>query len=146
MSDAAREKVLRDYIALYEKLPTADLGQLERLVTPDVRFKDPFNDLHGIENLRAILTKTLEDVGEPSFTVDGIWRSEEEATVILRWRFSGKVPVLKSWQVVGLTHLGFAPDGRICSHVDYWDAAEGFYARLPVIGSILRWIAKRLAV
>ena len=35
---------------------------------------------------------------------------------------------------------------KTSDNIDYWDAAEGFYGRLPVIGSILRRIAKRLAI
>ena len=146
MTAAPHAPTLDAYIALYENLAEADLGGLDALVTPDVRFKDPFNDLRGVEPLRKLLVKTLEDVAEPHFEVEGVWRRDADATVILMWRFSGRVPVLNKWEVRGLSHIGFAPDGRIASHIDYWDAAEGFYARLPLLGAIVRRVGRRLSI
>ena len=138
--------VLADYIAIYENLGDADLAQLEKLVTSDIRFKDPFNDIQGVEALRRLLRKTLDDIEEPSFKVLGIWHRSDDGTVLLKWRFSGRVPVLKQWQVEGISEIRFNSNGLISGHIDYWDAAEFFYARLPVIGPILRRIGRRLSI
>jgi steroid delta-isomerase len=46
--------------------------------------------------------------------------------------------------VHGATHLRFAPDGRIRSHRDYWDAAGELYAKLPVLGVLMRMVQRRL--
>ena len=46
--------------------------------------------------------------------------------------------------VPGMTHLRFDGDGKITSHRDLFDAAEGFYEALPVIGGVLRAIKRRL--
>jgi hypothetical protein len=45
----------------------------------------------------------------------------------------------------GATHLRFAPDGRIAYHRDYWDAANELYAKLPLIGPVMRWLRRKLA-
>jgi hypothetical protein len=45
----------------------------------------------------------------------------------------------------GVTHLCFDTDGLVCLHRDYWDPAEELYERLPIIGSLMRWLKKRLA-
>jgi len=37
----------------------------------------------------------------------------------------------------------FAPDGRIAMHRDYWDAAEELYEKLPLLGSLMRWLRRR---
>jgi hypothetical protein len=34
-------------------------------------------------------------------------------------------------------------EGRITLHRDYWDAAEELYEKLPLIGSLMRWLKKR---
>jgi steroid delta-isomerase len=31
------------------------------------------------------------------------------------------------------------------SHRDYWDAAGELYEQLPVIGSLMRWLKRRIA-
>jgi hypothetical protein len=28
-------------------------------------------------------------------------------------------------------------------HRDYWDAAEELYEKLPVVGSVMRWLKRR---
>jgi hypothetical protein len=32
---------------------------------------------------------------------------------------------------------------RVAVHRDYWDAAEELYEKLPVVGSLMRWLKKR---
>ena len=43
----------------------------------------------------------------------------------------------------GATHLVLGPDGRIVRHRDYWDAAEELYEKLPLLGTLMRWIRRR---
>ena len=45
--------------------------------------------------------------------------------------------------ILGATHLVFTPQGQISLHRDYWDAAEELYEKLPVVGSLMRWLKKR---
>jgi len=32
---------------------------------------------------------------------------------------------------------------RVAVHRDYWDAAEELYEKLPVLGSLMRWLKRR---
>jgi hypothetical protein len=34
----------------------------------------------------------------------------------------------------------------VVEHIDYWDAAEQIYERLPVLGNVLRPIRERLGL
>ncbi len=34
-------------------------------------------------------------------------------------------------------------DGRIQRHRDYWDTAEEVYAKLPVLGALVRWLRRK---
>jgi hypothetical protein len=43
----------------------------------------------------------------------------------------------------GASHLVFSPSGQIVLHRDYWDAAEELYEKLPVVGSVMRWLKKQ---
>ena len=45
--------------------------------------------------------------------------------------------------VRGASHLKFAADGRINFHRDYWDAAEELYEKLPLVGSLMRWLKRQ---
>ena len=46
-------------------------------------------------------------------------------------------------KIAGATHLVFDAKGRIELHRDYWDAAEELYEKLPVVGSLMRWLKRR---
>jgi hypothetical protein len=45
--------------------------------------------------------------------------------------------------VRGGSHLKLAADGRISLHRDYWDVAEELYEKLPVVGSLMRWLKRQ---
>ncbi len=45
----------------------------------------------------------------------------------------------------GVSHLRFAPDGKINYHRDYWDAAEELYMKLPLLGGLLRYLRSAFA-
>jgi len=46
--------------------------------------------------------------------------------------------------VPGVTHLRFGADGTITHHRDLFDAAGGVYETLPVVGTMLRAIKRRM--
>jgi hypothetical protein len=43
----------------------------------------------------------------------------------------------------GGSHLVFSEQGLVTLHRDYWDAAEELYEKLPLVGSLMRWLKKR---
>jgi hypothetical protein len=43
---------------------------------------------------------------------------------------------------IGITHLRFDSDGRIVLHQDFWDASEGLYQHVPVLGSVIHRIRR----
>jgi len=46
--------------------------------------------------------------------------------------------------VRGASHLQLAQDGRIAVHRDYWDVAEELYEKLPLLGTLMRWLKRRV--
>ena len=134
----------QSYIRMFENLSTETIAGMDAFVCPDVKFKDPFNDIAGIEKFRTLLDKTLGDVMEPSFDVTH--RAWDGDVLFLRWTFQGRVKVLGDWVITGMSEIRFDAQGRVCEHIDHWDAAEQFYEKLPVIRVLLRVIKRRLRV
>jgi hypothetical protein len=132
------------YIRFYETMTPESLARLTELVTPEIHFVDPFNDVTGIEPMRRILAKMFADLAEPRFAVTHrAWGGD---VCFLRWRFTarGKNGGAE-WVIEGMSELRFAADGKVASHVDYWDSGRQFYEKLPLLGSVLRLIRRRLA-
>ena len=44
--------------------------------------------------------------------------------------------------VRGASHLRFDAAGKVVLHHDYWDAAEELYAKLPVLGGLMRYLQR----
>ena len=131
------------YIRFYETMTPESLARLPELVTPDVHFVDPFNDITGIAPLRRILAKMFEDLREPRFVVTH--RALSGAVCFLRWEFAAQSRSGEAWKITGMSELRFAPDGKVAIHIDHWDSGKQFYEKLPVIGAVLRLIRRRLA-
>ena len=51
---------VQQYVELFENLTPDNVIQFESLVTPDVRFADPFNDVRGFSKMWEILTDMFE--------------------------------------------------------------------------------------
>jgi steroid delta-isomerase len=131
------------WIALFTELDRAEVpstGRLAEIASEGVRFRDPFNDLRGVESLRRLLLHTKERLPGAQFRVwDTAWSG---STAYLKWRMTARVRLLGDWRVEGMSEVRFGPDGRVEEHLDYWDAAGQFYGRLPLIGPLLRLLAR----
>jgi steroid delta-isomerase len=128
-------------IAWFESLTPQSVNRVDDYYVPDAYFKDPFNEVRGVEPIRRIFAHMFDQVGDPRFSVTGRWTGEDG--VVLAWdfafRFGGRARVVR-----GLSHLRFAPDGRIAWHRDYWDAAGELYESVPVLGALMRLLRRRL--
>ena len=142
---AAPDHPAAAYVAFYEALSPETVSGIEAVVHDDVRFKDPFSDVRGVQTYKKILEDMFLAAPDIKFTVHHCAYDGE--VCFLRWTSRGTVKKLGSdpWVVEGMSELKFAPDGRVLSHIDHWDAATQFYMRIPVIGRILRLIQRRVA-
>lgn len=129
-------------VAFYENLRPDTVGELRRLYAPDAWFKDPFNEVVGHEAIERIFQHMFEQVGRPRFEV--VRCVGEGREVALEWVFRfdrGARPC----SVRGASVLIFDDTGRVCSHRDYWDAAEELYEKLPLLGLLMRVLRRRLS-
>lgn len=130
---------LDDYVAFFERITLDRLGELDALVTPDVRFKDPFNDVRGVDNMRRALALAFEH-GTPRFEV--IDRARGHHAAYLLWRYTHG----PDFSLEGMSEIRLAPDGRIAEHIDHWDSGTQFYARIPVLGWLIGRVRSRFRI
>jgi steroid delta-isomerase len=131
-------------VVFFETLSPKSVERFGQFYTEDAYFKDPFNEVRGLAAIQQIFAHMYVALHEPRFVVTG--RIVEGEQVFLSWDFHFRFRNFKSDQpqtIRGATHLRLAPDGRIRSHRDYWDAAEELYEKLPVVGGLMRWLKKR---
>lgn len=134
---------LADIVQWFETLTPTSLDRITDIYAADAQFKDPFNTLNGIDRIRQVYAHMFATLDQPRFVVEQEIAQGEQAFLVWRFEFrrQGRAMVIR-----GGTHLVCDCTGRITCHRDYWDAAEELYEHLPVIGSVLRWIKRRLAI
>lgn len=144
------DPALAAYCEFFERLSPADLDRLGERFTDDARFADPFNDVRGLAAVRAVFARMFERCIDVRFEVHEAFRDGEVALLHWTMRFrpapsaSGGAPGAE-WTLHGMSRVRFAADGRVVEHVDHWDTGGQLYARLPLLGPLIRWLQRRLA-
>jgi ketosteroid isomerase-like protein len=130
-------------IGFFESLAPADLPRLADLYTADAFFKDPFNEVRGVAAIQRIFGHMFEALETPRFVVRDVIVQGDQC--FLSWDFVFRMKRFSRDEqcIRGGSHLLLAEDGRIKSHRDYWDAAEELYEKLPLVGSLMRWLKRR---
>lgn len=129
-------------VHFYEHLAPADLDRLGEIYTAQASFKDPFNDVRGLPAIRAVFAHMFAALQDPRFEVLHVAGQDCRCALVWRFRFGLRGRAL---EVEGATWLDFDTDGRVLRHRDYWDAAEELYAKLPLLGVLMRWLQRKLA-
>jgi steroid Delta-isomerase len=127
----------------FESLSPTALQRMDEIYAADARFKDPFNDVAGIQAIRAIFEGMYRQVDHPRFVVTRAFCQADDAFLAWDFRFFFKGDKTREQTIRGSTHILFNTDGRVALHRDYWDAAEELYEKLPLLGSLMRWLKRR---
>lgn len=137
--------VVEAYVAFWQGLEPERLDELATYYTPNVHFRDPFNDIQGTAALRALLEHMYRQLDHVRISVDEV--TGRPPVVYLHWRFAFRLAGEQKDRrpIDGVSRVVFAPDGRVSEHIDYWDAAGQLYSQLPVIGRLMGWLRRRLA-
>jgi len=109
-----------------------------------VRFKDPFNEVKSIDAVYRIFAHMYRNLDAPKFTITEYIDIVDVAYVKWEFRFSFKNEVTEE-MFEGVSRLVMNEEGRVVEHVDYWDAAEHMYEKMPIIGWLLRAIKRKIA-
>jgi hypothetical protein len=137
------QPVVERFKQIYGGLTIRSLGLLDELYSDDVEFQDPFHRIAGLPALRQYLAALYAQVEACSFKFEeGVTQGNES---VLMWTMFLKHPRLNGGLVVavpGSTHIRFRD--KVSYHRDYFDAGAMLYEQLPLIGSVIRIIKRRV--
>ena len=130
------------YAQAFATLTPDSVDQLCNLVSEQIYFSDPFNQITGKAGFRMVFDHMYTTCKDPAFDITDIAHSQHAS--YLRWRMTGK---LKSWphtdlDFTGMTEVRVASDGLITHHIDHWDSASQLLQKLPIIGIVARAILR----
>jgi ketosteroid isomerase-like protein len=141
------EAALQRVVLFYEQLQPKDLSRLADIYTADAQFKDPFNAVQGIPAIAGIFNHMFDSLQAPRFVITQ--QVQQGNQCFVTWDFLFAMPQIRGGQtqtIRGASHLVLREDQgtwRVAVHRDYWDAAEELYEKLPVLGSLMRWLKRR---
>lgn len=129
----------------YETLTPDRIRDFSLYYAKNAYFKDPFNEVNCLDDIREIFDRMFRQVAEPRFVVSE--KIGDERGLFVVWEMSFR---MRSWkpeqaQVIrGVSHLRFGDDGKVAYHRDYWDTGEELYEKLPIIGSAVRFLRRAI--
>lgn len=140
----SHDDALAEYTAFYGSLGPDRTGELRRLCAAEMRFRDPFCEVSGVDAYVRILDRMFIHLTEPRFRVHGA--ACNGATGYLRWTFTYKpAPRAELRTIEGMSEVTFDGDSRVISHIDHWDAASQVYEKVFGLGAVLQAIRRRIA-
>lgn len=133
---------LASLVRFYEELTPDSVARVGQLYAANARFKDPFNEVQGVQAIERIFSHMFQQVSRPRFIVDTALLDRNQAMLCWRFLFSSGG---RDIEVRGASHVVFDAEGRVSLHRDYWDTGEELYAKFPLIGPLIRWLGRRLS-
>jgi hypothetical protein len=139
---AAVEKFRAFFGDLREDLIKKDIRSV---YAPDVRFNDTLKSIQGVGPLEHYLVETARNVESCKVEIEEVLTSP--SGVYVRWRMGIRFKKFHkgtTQESIGMSHLRFDKEGRVVYHQDYWDSGANLFEKIPVLGSGIRAVKRRL--
>ena len=119
---------------------------LPETYAPDVYFNDTLKAVRGVDALAHYLKESAEAVEDCRVQIHETTRTAHDEHLV-RWSMMIRYKKLRrgvdTWSI-GMSHLRFDAQGRVVYQQDYWNAADGLYQHIPLLGSAIAAIKRRL--
>lgn len=138
-----REETLARFAEIFAELTPEKIDALEPLLSEDIRFVDPFQEIRGRDAYLELYRKMYRQLADPVFVIDDTaFGRDGYIRWTMRFRFKRRPKV---WEVVGMSQFVFDADGRISQHIDHWDSGTQVYLHVPGLGFLIERIRRRAA-
>lgn len=119
------------------------LEDFKEVYAQNVHFRDPFHNVTNVGDVYEIFQQMFKRLDSPTFRV--IEYIGKENVGYIKWRFIFKFKGENALQsFVGVSRIMIDKEDKISEHVDFWDAGEHIYGKLPLLGTIIRWIKQKI--
>jgi hypothetical protein len=119
---------------------------LDRTYAPDAWFNDTLKELEGRDALRPYLEHSAQAVDDCRVEVQDVV-SNGQGDYYVRWSMMIRFKRFKRGQdtwSIGMSHLRFDANGLVVLHQDFWNAADGLFQHVPLLGWGIRAIKKQV--
>ena len=137
---------IKNYAYFFENI-TMDtaLTEYEKIFDVQAKFKDPFNEVQGVEKIYEIFQDMYLTLDNPKFEI--IETVSKENFAYLKWNFVFSLKndsQKKSFE--GVSRVEFNKEGKAISHIDFWDAGENVYEKIPILSFFIKLIKRKIKI
>ena len=137
--------VLNQFKDIYQTLDKTNIDTIESIYADNILFSDPFHQVKGLPQLKKYFFELYLNVESIDFEFgESISQGD---SFFIQWTMKLTHPKLnnkKPFDVPGATYLKVNSNSEIIYHRDYFDAGVMLYERLPLFGSLIRWIKRKI--
>lgn len=138
-----QRQLVDEVCELYATFQTVDYARLAAIYNEDVIFRDPVHQLTGLVELCHYMNAMAENLNYCNFEFTDRIYGQDQAC--LAWKMHYSHPSIKRGADLVLDGSSILKiDQHISMHQDYYDLGAMLYEHLPVIGSGVRFIKKKL--
>ncbi|MBD8166413.1 nuclear transport factor 2 family protein [Erwinia persicina] len=135
---------LQQLVTFYKTLDSTRLTMLAEIYHPDVRLSDPVGEHQGLAVVEQYFASLLKNMRYCRFVVT--LTREFDSDALLLWRMEYAHPSLQGGAdqtLEGSSYLQFR-EGKVVFQRDYYDMGAMLYEKLPLLGSVIGLVKKRL--
>jgi|TARA_B110000977_G_scaffold130899_1_gene166823 esterase/lipase superfamily enzyme len=134
--------VLENFKHTFKDLIRTDWSQLGDIYADDILFRDPVHEIKGLVSLEDYFSNISTNLSECRF--EYLDQVTSDNTAYLKWIMHFKHPRLgpKIIDVRGVSHIRY--NEKIEYHEDLYDMGAMLYERLPVLGTVTRFLKSRM--
>lgn len=138
MSDA----LIDSFKSLYRDLSKADLSRMDNIYSDGVVFKDPIHEVSGLVALQDYMSNVCTDLSLCQF--EYLDEVVQGGSAYIKWIMHFRHPKLGDGIISlrGVSHLTFSD--KIDFHEDFYDMGAMLYEHIPLLGTAVRCIKKRM--
>ncbi len=141
-----RVGTMKRFLETYQQLNSETLHLLGEIYTDDIHFTDPAHELIGLDSLTACFASLYKNIITIEFSFELPVIVGEKGAVEWQMVFRHKkIAGGKQLAVDGASFIECNEQGKVCRHRDYFDLGAMVYEHIPVVGSAIRTLKKRIA-
>lgn len=92
------------FVQFFTQLTADNLDEINNVFTKNAHFKDPFNDVAGIENIKTVFTHMFATTEQPKFIMNH--SASKQDKLFIQWNFTF-IKNKTNWDIEGTSMVTF---------------------------------------
>lgn len=136
---------MNTFLNTYRELSHDTLHRLDDIYDTNIHFIDPVHEIRGLEELRNYFKTLYQNITSIDFDFLTPMRNGNEGYVHWEMHYSHpRIGKGREITVHGASFLCFTSDDKVRYHRDFFDLGNMLYQHLPVLGSFVKTVNRRL--